>query len=142
MKSRIIDWITYILNILLIIPVSGIGAAWMVFLVYFGLFRAAPNENALFWYVAGALALVLTVPWSIYQYRIIILKQPKSKRESKICWIILGIFLLCILLGLWGISRARTTFHINEETYQAFISHFGSAKRKVIAIQLVPEEMA
>ena len=76
MKSRIIDWITYILNILLIIPVSAIGAAWMVGLVYFGLFRAAPTENASFAYVAGALALALTVLWGIYQYRMIILKQP------------------------------------------------------------------
>ena len=140
MKSRIIDWITYILNILLIIPFIGIGAAWMVGLVYFGLFRAAPTENASFAYVAGTLALALTVLWGIYQYRMIILKQPKSKDESKLILIALGIFLICILLGLWGISRTRTTFHINEETYQAFISHFGSAKRKVIAIQLVPEE--
>ena len=139
MKSRIIDWITYILNILLIIPISGIGAAWMVGLVYFGLFGAGSTENASFVYVTGALALGLTVLWSIYQYRIIILKQPKSKGEGKIGWIALGIFLLCILLGLWGISRARTTFYINAETYQEFIGHFGSAKRKVTAQTLVPE---
>ncbi|MBO4513800.1 MAG: hypothetical protein J5746_13665 [Victivallales bacterium] len=139
MKSRIIDWITYILNILLIIPFIGIVAAWVVGLVYFGLFRAAPTENASFTYVAGALALGLTVLWGIYQYRMIILKQPKPKGESRVLWIALGIFLLCILLGLWGISRARTTFHINAETYQEFIGHFGSAKRKVIAITLVPE---
>lgn len=139
MKSRIIDWVTYILNILLIIPVSGIGATWMVGLAYFGLFRAAPTENASFVYVAGALSLALTILWSIYQYRMIILKQPKSKDESKLFWIALGIFLICILLGLWGISRARTTFHINAETYQEFTSRFGSAKRKVIAKGLVPE---
>ena len=139
MKSRIIDWVTYILNILLIIPVSGIGATWMVGLVYFGLFGAGSTENASFAYIAGTLALALTVLWSIYQYRIIILKQPKSKDESRLCLIALGIFLICILLGLWGISRARTTFHINAETYQEFTGRFGSGKGKVLAMKLVPE---
>ena len=138
MKGRILDWITYILNILLIIPVCAIASAWMVGLLYFGVFRT--TENASFVYVAGTLALVLTVSWSIYQYRIIILKQPRPKDKSKLLWTILGVFLLCILLGLWGISRARTTFHINAWTYQEFISRFGSAKRKVMAIKLVPEE--
>jgi hypothetical protein len=139
MKFSIKDWITYILNILLAIPFCGIAAAWIVGIIYFGLFKCIPSANTSYTYIAGALALGMTVFWSIYQYRIIIRKQPRPKAENKISCLVFCIFILCIFFGIWGVAHWRTEFHINAETYQDFTARFRSAKRLSIARELVPE---
>ena len=139
MKSRIIDWITYILNILLIIPCFGIVIAGIVGLICHVFFKSSPMDNQYCLYIAGALALGPAVAWGKYQYRIVILKQSGHKGDSKICWMVLGVFILCIFFVILGIATWHSTFNINGENYQDFTSHIRSPKRLTMAQKLVPE---
>ena len=82
-RGKIIDWITYIFNMLLALPVFGlIGCA--VFQLCFRLAypRTNPPEWAQ-WFFPAILELFLIVLWGRYQYRLIVLKVPRPLHETR-----------------------------------------------------------
>ena len=90
-RRKSIDWITYILNMAVALPVFGLIAC-AVFQLYFQIAFPRTNPPAwAVWFFPAILDLFLTVLWGRYQYRLIILKVPRPPHETRRT--------LCILAG-------------------------------------------
>ncbi|MBO4632453.1 MAG: hypothetical protein J5858_11075 [Lentisphaeria bacterium] len=81
--KKLVDWITYVLNILAALPVFGLISCAVFWLTYQGIF---PYTNPPEWAQLSfplLLNLVLITLWGRHQYRIVILKTPRPPHETR-----------------------------------------------------------
>ena len=92
-----LDWITYIVNMLAALPFLGLISA-----IASGLFLDAINCGVRpewdFWVCFFWIFLILTVLWGRYQYRLLILKNPRHPRVTWKSLLFLGGFVLVVTL--------------------------------------------
>ena len=116
-RKKALDWITYILNMLVVLPFFGLiscGVAWFVVRAFS--YPASPPEWA---HISAAVVidLLLIVLWGRHQYRILILKN--ARLTSKGGWksllilssIVLFFSLLLFLLPAYLKSRQYAKYN-------------------------------
>ena len=123
--KNVLAWITYILNLLVALPVIAI-----VFL-----FGCAVNSV-----FSAAVCIALFIFWGYYQYYNVVRKTSSPKGQRMIVLILLVVILVCaipvgMLLGGFGmLSRAK---NIHAADYQKTMSMSKSANW--LAKQMIPE---
>ena len=103
-RKKIIDWITYVLNMLVALPVFGLISCAVFWLAYQGLF---PRTNPPVWAqlcVPLMIDLVLITLWGRYQYRILILKTPRQPHETRRNLLILAGCVAAAILLIFGFA--------------------------------------
>ena len=78
-RKKLIDWITYVLNMLVSLPVTGLISAAAAYLFCYMLFGAA-MQSWIFLSIAVPLDILLLICWGRYQYWAIIRQTPPSRR--------------------------------------------------------------
>ena len=122
---RVVDWITYVLNLLVALPVIAI-----VFL-----FGCAVNPV-----FSAALCLALFMFWGYYQYYNVVRKTPSPKGQRMMVLILLAVILVCAIPvgmlfgGIGMLSRAKT---IHAQNYQQAMDSWKSANW--LMKQMIPE---
>jgi len=98
---KIVDWITYAVNMLVALPVFGIIGCMVFGITYAGI--SPPSTDPPIWAqwcFPLLIDLVLTVLWGRYQYRILILKTPRPPHETRRNLLILaGVIAAAFLLA-------------------------------------------
>ncbi|MBR0460152.1 MAG: hypothetical protein IJJ26_13020 [Victivallales bacterium] len=99
----ILDWFTYILNLVVAAPVAfGISCCLQALLQHFYMpLRNISKTN--FFLCASCLTGVFLFQWGLYQYRMLILKQLPPPEESDLNRVRLYLFLVFLFLLLWGL---------------------------------------
>ena len=105
-RRKIIDWITYILNMLVALPIFGLiscAVFWFCFQIAFP--RTNPPEWAE-WFFPIILELFLIVLWGRHQYRVLVLKVPRPPQETRRSLLFLAgfvtmVFLLFFSMRIW-----------------------------------------
>ena len=118
-RKKALDWITYIVNMLAVLPFMGLlscGVAWFVVRAFS--YPASPPEWA---HISAAVVidLALIVLWGRHQYRVLILKNPRLPRVTwKSLLFLIGFTLAAFLffLGLPAWLNARAMNKLSEES--------------------------
>ncbi len=120
-RKKTLDWITWIVNMLVALPCLGLISA-----IASGLFLDAINHGVRpewdFWVCFFWIFLILTVLWGRHQYRILILKNARltSKGGWKSLCILAGVvlFFSLLLFLLPAYLRSRQYAKYNEALRQ------------------------
>ena len=124
--KKILDWITYILNLVVAVPVIAV-VSFMVMAL-----------NA---YLAVAVCVALFGFWAFYQYYNVIQKRPLFKNNRKpllllIVIIILAAIPVCFVLN--GIGRPSRVRNIQAEGYSQALA--ASKSSKWLMARMIPED--
>jgi len=139
-RKKLIDWITYVLNMLVALPVTGLISAAAAYLFCYMLFGAA-MQSWIFLSIVVPLDILLLICWGRYQYWAIIRQTPPSRREilSQLCLfgIIIGIFALP-----WGTVAALKYYR--QMKYPQYLTRFFKEETGEIRLKttLIPEQPA
>ncbi|MBO4290293.1 MAG: hypothetical protein J5898_00135 [Lachnospiraceae bacterium] len=118
-RKKTLDWITWIVNMLVALPFMGLLSCFVVWLVLAvldvcSLYINLPHK---IWIVV-VLGIFLTVIWGQYQYDILIRKNVRltSKRGWKSLCILAGVVILAFLLlvGIPAYLKSRQCAKYNE----------------------------
>ena len=118
-RKKTLDWITWIVNMLVALPFMGLLSCFVVWLVQAvldvcSLYINLPHK---IWIVV-VLGIFLTVIWGQYQYDILIRKNVRltSKRGWKSLCILAGVVILAFLLlvGIPAYLKSRQYAEYNE----------------------------
>ena len=118
-RKKTLDWITWIVNMLVALPFMGLLSCFVVWLVLAvldvcSLYINLPHK---IWIVV-VLGIFLTVIWGQYQYDILIRKNVRltSKRGWKSLCILAGVVILAFLLlfGIPAYLKSRQFAKYNE----------------------------
>lgn len=118
-RKKTLDWITWIVNMLVALPFMGLLSCFVVWLVQAvldvcSLYINLPHK---IWIVV-VLGIFLTVIWGQYQYDILIRKNVRltSKRGWKSLCILAGVVILAslLLVGIPAYLRSREYAKYNE----------------------------
>ena len=104
-RKKLIDWITYVLNMLVALPVFGIIGCMVFGITYAGI--SPPSTDPPIWAqwcFPLLIDLVLTVLWGRYQYRILILKTPRPPHETRRNLLILAGCIVIAFLLIFGLA--------------------------------------
>lgn len=96
-----IAWITFAANMLFAIPVCALLGCGLMFLCI----HDTEPSPVLLWNGTAVVAVLLLIPWGLYQYRINILNRPLSPAERDRNLIILGLVLLALLFLFFASLR-------------------------------------
>ena len=122
---RVVDWITYILNLVVALPVIAI-----VFL-----FGCAVNSV-----FSAAVCIALFVFWGYYQYYNVMRKTPSPKGQRMTVLILLAVILVCAIpvgMLLGGFGKFTTAKSIQAQNYQQAMDSWKSANW--LMKQMIPE---
>ena len=102
-RKKTLDWITWIVNMLVALPFLGLISCAIVWLIALAAFRPAvvpPEWDNVIYSLAFVLDLVLITLWGRYQYCVLVLKNVRltSKRGWKSLCILAGVVILAFLL--------------------------------------------
>ena len=114
-RKKIIDWITYLANMLVALPIFGMISCAVFWLGYQGIFL---HGNPPVWAqlcVPLMIDLMLIVLWGRYQYRIMILKKPRPPHETRRNLLILAGCIVIAFLLIFGLA----CYHKAERMKQA-----------------------
>jgi len=103
-RKKLIDWITYVLNMLVALPVFGLISCAVFWLAYQGIFPCTNPPIWAQWSFPLLLDLVLITLWGRYQYRIIILKTPRPPHETRRNLLILAGCAAAAFLLIFGLA--------------------------------------
>ena len=109
-RQKIIDWITYLANMLVALPIFGMIGCAVFWLVYQAVFPCSNPPVWAQWCFPLMIDWMLTVLWGRYQYCILIQKKPRPPHETKRNLLILaGCIVIAFLLsfGLAGYLKAE-----------------------------------
>ncbi|MBE6374196.1 MAG: hypothetical protein E7055_19285 [Lentisphaerae bacterium] len=103
-RKKIIDWITYLANMLVALPIFGLISCAVFWLGYQGIFLHANPPVWAQWCVPLMIDLMPTVLWGRYQYRILILKKTLSPHETRRTLLILAGCIVIAFLLIFGLA--------------------------------------
>lgn len=103
-RKKLIDWITYVLNMLVALPVFGLISCAVFWLGYQGIFLHGGPPVWAQLCVPLMIDLVLITLWGRYQYRIIILKTPRPPHETRRNLLILAGCAAAAFLLIFGLA--------------------------------------
>ena len=134
-RKKILDWITYLVNILVALPVFGLIGCGVFGLAYAVAFPCRNPPTWAAWFFPIALDLLLTGLWGWYQYRLIFRQTPRPPNETRRTLLILAVsvtiaFALSFGLACWIKAKRIKAKRINE----------AGEKQKIASIAADPEE--
>ena len=103
-RKKIIDWITYLANMLVALPIFGMISCAVFWLGYQSIFLRANPPVWAQWCFPLMIDLMLTVLWGRYQYRILILKKTLSPHETRRTLLILAGCIVIAFLLIFGLA--------------------------------------
>jgi len=103
-RKKIIDWITYLVNMLVALPIFGLISCAVFWLGYQGIFLHGDPPVWAQWSFPLLLDLILITLWGRYQYRIIILKTPRPPHETRRNVLILAGCIVIAFLLIFGLA--------------------------------------
>ena len=103
-RKKIIDWITYLANMLVALPIFGLISCAVFWLGYQGIFLHGDPPVWAQWSFPLLLDLILITLWGRYQYRIIILKTPRPPHETRRNVLILAGCIVIAFLLIFGLA--------------------------------------
>lgn len=120
-RGKIIDWITFILNVLVALPVFGLISLTFFSIFYLLAFPGANPPEWAKWFFPTVLELFLIVLWGRYQYRLLVLKVPRPPHETRLTLLFLAgfvavMFLLFFSMVIW--NKAERTDKALEKLRQ------------------------
>ena len=105
--KKIIAWITYILNLLVALPVIGV-------LFYFG-----AEVNACF---SAIICIVLFGLWGYYQYYNVVQKNPRPKGITALKVVLIGVIIAVVVLPLLFFIQNLRPVNIHSQDYEQAIA--------------------
>lgn len=100
--KKTVDWITFILNMLVALPFFGLISCGIFELAFYIMFPRT-DVSGWSWIPAVILDIILIILWGKYQYRILVLKIPRPPNETiRTLLILAGFIAAVILLILFG----------------------------------------
>ena len=103
-RKKIIDWITYLANMLVALPIFGLISCAVFWLGYQGIFLHGNPPVWTQWCFPIMIDLMLTVLWGRYQYSILILKKPRPPHETRRNLLILAGCIVIAFLLIFGLA--------------------------------------
>ena len=103
-RKKIIDWITYLANMLVALPIFGLISCAVFGLVYQVIFPFSNPPVWVQWCFPLMIDLVLITLWGRYQYRIIILKTLRPPHETRRNLLILAGCIVIAFLLIFGLA--------------------------------------
>lgn len=108
-RKKTLDRITYLVNILIALPVFGLIGCGVFGLVYAIAFPCRNPPEWAAWFFPIALDLLLTGLWGWYQYRLIFLQTPRPPHETRRTLVILAVCVAIAFALIFGLAyRIRT----------------------------------
>lgn len=101
---KILDWITYLANILVALPIFGMISCAVFWLGYQSIFLHGNPPVWAQWCFPIMIDLILTVLWGRYQYSILILKKPRPPHETRRNLLILAGCIVIVFLLIFGLA--------------------------------------
>ena len=101
---KLIQWVTYAVNMLVSLPVFGLISCAVFWLAYQGLFPRTNPPVWAQWCFPIMIDLMLTVLWGRYQYSILILKNPRPPHETRRNLLILAGCIVIAFLLTFGLA--------------------------------------
>ena len=99
--KKTVDWITFMLNMLVALPFIGFISAGIVGLTFYIIFPRT-DVSGWFWIPAVILDIILIILWGKYQYRILVLKNPRPPNETIKSLLFLVGFIAAVILLIFG----------------------------------------
>jgi len=103
-RKKIIDWITYLANMLVALPIFGMISCAVFWLGYQSIFLHGNPPVWAQWCFPIMIDLMLTVLWGRYQYSILILKKPRPPHETRRNLLILAGCIVIAFLLIFGLA--------------------------------------
>ena len=103
-RKKIIDWITYLANMLVALPIFGMISCAVFWLGYQSIFLHGNPPVWAQWCFPIMIDLMLTVLWGRYQYSILILKKTLSPHETRRTLLILAGCIVIAFLLIFGLA--------------------------------------
>ena len=103
-RQKILDWITYLVNMLVALPIFGMISCAVFWLGYQGIFLHGDPPVWAQLCVPLMIDLMPTVLWGRYQYRILILKKTLSPHETRRTLLILAGCIVIAFLLIFGLA--------------------------------------
>lgn len=104
-RKKLIDWITYGINLLVALPVFGLISCGIFWIIYQVIFPHTNPPDWARWSFPLLFALILIALWSRYQYRVLILKTPRPPHETRRSLLILAGCVTIAFLLILGLAR-------------------------------------
>ena len=99
--KKTVDWITFILNMLVALPFFGLISFGIFELAFYIMFPRA-DVSGWSWIPAVILDIILIILWGKYQYRILVLKNPRPPNETIKSLLFLVGFIAAVILLIFG----------------------------------------
>ena len=103
-RKKIIDWITYLANMLVALPIFGLISCAVFWLGYQSIFLHGDPPVWSQLCVPLMIDLMPTVLWGRYQYSILILKKPRPPHETRRNLLILAGCAAAAFLLIFGLA--------------------------------------
>lgn len=122
-KKKVLAWVTYILNMLFAIPFIGlIVFAFSGISLTMAFYPNSPPDWTMIVFPI-LLDLLLIILWGTYQYKIIILRRPLTKKETIRNAAVLGGIVLFFFLLFFGTAIMRKKSMIRRTHEQLLRMH-------------------
>ena len=99
--KKTVDWITFILNVLVALPFIGLISGGIFELAFYIMFPHT-DVSGWSWIPAVILDIILIILWGKYQYRILVLKIPRPPNETIKSLLFLVGFIAAVILLIFG----------------------------------------
>ena len=132
-RKKLVDWITYVANMLVALPVFGLISCAIFWIVYQMVFPYTNPPNWAQWGFPLLFDLILITLWGRYQYCILFLKTPRPPHETRRSLLILAGCVTIAFLLIFGLARylARERMEKAKEKIQE-----GERKQKIVETRL------
>ena len=97
--KKTVDWITFILNMLVALPFLGLISCGICYLAFYIMF---PRAVDWLWIPAGILDIILIILLGKHHYRTLILKVPRPPKETIRSLLFLVGFIAAVILLIFG----------------------------------------